>query len=186
MNQLMINNSVLEIFVGNLTSIEQYDAIVVPTNSRLLPSGDQRCKVLRKAGTKVQLECNRIINKIAQVSVGSSVVTTGGNLTKYLIHANGPRSGQGNEAKKLMLTTWNSLKIGDELEIKSIVFPPISREMRGFTAKICANSMLPAIGKYLSEKNKNLQNVSICLETESDYKDFEEVLDSINNQIILV
>ena len=148
MSQLMVNNSIIEIFVGDLTNIEQYDTIVIPTNSRLLPSGNLRCKVLKKAGTQVQ--CNRIMNRITQISVGSSVMTSGGNLVQYLIHTHGPRPGQGNEGKKLMLATWNSLKLADEKGTKSMVFPPISREIRGFTAKICAETMLPTIKKYLS------------------------------------
>ena len=41
--------------------------------------------------------------------------------------------------------------------------------------------MLPTIEKYLNEKNKNLENVSIYLETLPDYKEFEAVLDSISN-----
>ncbi|UCD02058.1 MAG: macro domain-containing protein [Promethearchaeota archaeon] len=108
MNQLTIINSIIDIFTGYLTNIEQYDAIVIPTNNRLLPSGDLRCRILRKAGAaNPQVECNRIIYKITQVSVGSSVMTSGGYITKYLIHTNRPRLGQGNEAKKLMLATWN-------------------------------------------------------------------------------
>jgi len=181
MNQLLLNNSILEIFVGDLTNIEQYDALVIPTNSRLLPSGELRCKVLRKAGTQVQVECNKIINKIVHISVGSSVLTSGGNLIKHIIHTNGPRPGQGNEGKKLILATWNSLKLADENGLNSVVFPPISIEMRGFTAKVCAETMLPAIKKYLSEKNENLRNVSICLETEVVYKEFEKILDALSH-----
>lgn len=180
MNQLTINHSLVEIFTGDLTNIEQYDAVVIPTNSRLLPSGDLRCKVLRRAGAaNIQVECNQIINKITQVSVCSSVMTSGGSLTKYLIHTNGPRPGQGNEGKKLMLATWNSLKLADDKGLISIIFPPISAEMRGFTIEICAKAMLPTIKKYLIEKNKNLRNVSICLETEKDYEEYEKVLDEI-------
>ncbi|MFX1322131.1 MAG: macro domain-containing protein [Promethearchaeota archaeon] len=178
MNQLTIKNSIIEIFVGDLTNTE-YDGLVIPTNSRLLPSGELRCKVLRKAGVTVQVECNRIINKIIKVAVGSAVITSGGNLKNYIIHINGPKLGQGNEAKKLMLSTWNSLKIADEAGLTSLVMPPISKNMLGFTAKLCAEVMLPTIKKYVLEKNQNLKNVSICLETLPDYKEFENVLDTI-------
>jgi O-acetyl-ADP-ribose deacetylase (regulator of RNase III) len=178
MNQLTINNSIIQIFVGDLTNTE-YDGIVIPTNSRLLPSGELRCKVLRKAGSTVQVECNRIINKILKVAVGNAVITSGGNLTKYIIHTHGPKLGQGNEGKKLILSTWNSLKVADETELTSIVMPPISKNMLGFTAKLCAEVMLPTIKKYMLEKNQNLKNVSICLETLPDYKEFENVLDTI-------
>ena len=178
MNQLTINNSVIESFVGDLTNTE-YDGVVIPTNSRLLPSGELRCNVLRKAGATVQVECNRIINKIIKVAVGSAVITSGGNLTRYIIHTNGPKLGQGNEGKKLMLSTWNSLKIADETGLTSLVLPPISKNMLGFTAKLCAEVMLPTIKKYILDKNKNLKNVSICLETLPDYKEFEKILDTI-------
>jgi O-acetyl-ADP-ribose deacetylase (regulator of RNase III) len=179
MDQLTINNSILEIFIGDLTNIEHYDAIVIPTNSRLLPSGDLRCKVLRKAGTLVQVECNKIINEISQVAVGSSVITSGGSFITHIIHVNGPRPGQGNEGKKLMLATWNSLRLADETGASSVIFPPISIEMRGITSKLCAEAMLPTIKKYLIEENKNVRNVSICLEKDADFKEFEKVLNKL-------
>ncbi|MHA2006574.1 MAG: macro domain-containing protein [Promethearchaeota archaeon] len=175
MTQLMVNNSILEIFIGNLTNTE-YDAIVIPTNSRLLPSGELRCKVLRKVGTQVQLECNKIINKISQIAVGSSVITSGGDLVRYIIHTNGPRSGQGNEGKKIMLSTWNSLKLADKKGLISVVFFPISKEMRGFTSKICAEAMIPTINKYLTENNQNLRNVSVCVDSEAELEEFKNIL----------
>jgi O-acetyl-ADP-ribose deacetylase (regulator of RNase III) len=181
MDQVVINNSILEIFLGELTNIEQYDVIVIPTNSRLLPSGDLRCKVLKKAGTQVQVECNKIINKITQVAVGSSVITSGGSYSKHIIHTNGPRPGQGNEGKKLMLATWNSLNLADESGANSVVLPPISIEMRGITSHLCAKAMLPTIKKYLQERNKNLRNVSICLEKKEDFEEFERILENISN-----
>jgi O-acetyl-ADP-ribose deacetylase (regulator of RNase III) len=179
MNKLTINNSILEIFVADITNTE-YEAIVIPTNSRLLPSGRLRCNVLRKAGSQVQIECNQLINKITNIPVGNAVITSGGNLTKYIIHTHGPRLGQGNEAKKLMLATWNSIKLADKHGILTIVLPPISKEILRFNAKTEAQIMLPTIKKYLLEKNRNLLNVSICVETLPDYKEFEIILNNLN------
>jgi O-acetyl-ADP-ribose deacetylase (regulator of RNase III) len=175
MSQATVNNSIIEIFIGDLSNTE-YEAVVIPTNSRLLPSGDLRCRVLRKAGSQVQIECNALINKISKIGVGDSVMTSGGKFCNYLIHTNGPRVGQGNEGKKLMLSTWNSLKVADAKGLVSIVFPPISKEMRGFTAKLIAEAMLSTIKKYLIEKNTNLRNISICVENQSDFETFENVL----------
>lgn len=62
-----------------------------------MSSGDLGCKVLRNAGTKLQLEYNKIINKISQIAVGSVIITSGVNFIKYIIHKNGPKSGQRNE-----------------------------------------------------------------------------------------
>jgi len=156
----------------------EFDAIVIPSNSRLLPSGTLRCEVLRQAGAKVQLECNRIINKIGMVSVGSSVITSAGELkAKNIIHTVGPTIGQGKEGKKIMLCTWNSLTLADEAGLESIAFDPISIENTGFNAKICAEVMIPTIKKYISKKNKNLKLVAVVLKNLPDYKYFENTLD---------
>ena len=176
MNQLTIKNTIVELFIGELINTE-YDAIVIPTNSRLLPSGDLRCKTLRKAGSTVQVECNKIIQEVTQIPTGKAIMTSAGKLnSKNIIHVRA-----GYEGKKLMLATWNCLKIADENSLKSIAFPPILKEVLGFNTKKSAEIMLPTIDKYLNEKNKNLENVSICLETLPDYKDFESVLESISN-----
>jgi len=175
MNQITINNTVLEIFVGDLVNA-QYDAIVIPTNSRLLPSGTLRCRILKEAGHKIQLECNQIISKRANLPIGSAVITDGGNLhATFLIHARA-----GHDQKKLMLATWNSLILADKKSLHSIVFPPISIEVIGFNAEICAGIMIPTIQKYILEKNRNLKNVSICLETLPDYKEFERFLNKLS------
>ena len=161
---------------------DRTDAIVIPSSTRLLPSGTLRCEVLREAGAKVQMECNKIINKVGVVGAGAAVITTGGNLkSKHIIHTVGPQLGQGKEGKKIMLCTWNSLTLADEAKLKSVAFSPISIENYGFNAKICADVMIPTIKKYLLEKNKNLKHVGIILTELPEYKDFEKVIDSNSN-----
>ncbi|MHA1508720.1 MAG: macro domain-containing protein [Promethearchaeota archaeon] len=179
MNQITINNAVIEIFVGDLYSV-QYDAIVIPTNSRLLPSGSLRCKVVKEAGHAIQVECNNLISKISNVPIGTAVITSGGNLyAKFIFHLRA-----GHDQKRLMLATWNSLNLADKEEISSIAFPPISIDVLGFNAKICAGIMIPTIQKYILEKNRNLKNVSVCLESLPDYKEFESVLSNLTAPIL--
>lgn len=180
MNTTKFNNTVLEILINDIVE-SNVDAIVVPANSRLLPSGALRCSILRKAGSEVQLECNRIINKIGVVNVGTAVMTSGGKLkSKYCVHTVGPKLGQGKEGKKIMLCTWNSLTLADEAGLKSIAFNPISLENLGFNAKITAEVMIPTIKKYILEKNKNLKHIAIILTELPEYKDFEKILDKNN------
>jgi O-acetyl-ADP-ribose deacetylase (regulator of RNase III) len=172
MNHISINNILIEIYIGELEE-SNFDAIVIPTNSRLLPSGELRCKVLRKAGSGVQIECNKLIQEYSSIPFGNAVLTSSGNLkSKYLIHVR-----SGHDAKKLMLATWNSLKLADESGLNSIVFPPISKDIIGLNAKKCAEVMIPTIKKYISEKRSNLKNISICLETLPDYKEYENLLE---------
>ena len=174
MNEITINNTVIELFIGDLTQAD-YDAIVIPSNSRLLPSGELRCKVIREAGPKVQIECNVIAQKISNLPVGRAVITSGGNLkSRYILHVRA-----GHDGKKLVSAIWNSLKTADKRNIKSLVFPPLMKDIIGFTAKKSSQLMLPTIKKFLLEKNTNIKNISICLETLPDYKVFENVLDTL-------
>ena len=171
MSQITIKNAVIEVFIGDLINVE-FDAIVIPTNSRLLPSGTLRCKILKEAGHSVQLECNDIVSKLSSIPLGRAVITSGGNLNaKFILHIRA-----GHDQKKLMLATWNSLILADKENISSVAFPPISIDILGFNAKICAGIMIPTIQKYFLEKNRNLKNVSICLETLPDYKEFVSYL----------
>lgn len=173
MNQLCINNSIIELFVGDLIKAS-YDAIVLNSNSRLLPSGDLRCRTLREAGSVVQVECNKIMLELSQIPLGGAVITSGGNLlSKFIIHCRA-----GYDAKNLMHATWNSLQIADNNKLVSILFPPLLKDYLSTTK--CANIMLPTIQKYIVEKNKHLSNISICLENLPDYNDFELVLNQFS------
>ena len=178
MNKIILNNTEIELIIKEIIDTK-LDAIVVPSNSRLLPSGNLKCKILWIAGSKVQIECNRIINKLANIPIGRAVMTMGGNLNaKHIIHVVGPRFGK-SASKQLMFATLNSLKIADEAVLSSLTLNPISVENLGFTTKICAQIMLPTIKKYLLEKNVNLKRIVIYLRDLPDYKDFENVLDNM-------
>lgn len=180
MNKIILNNTNIELIINEIIDTE-FDAIVIPSNSRLLPSGTTRCKILRKAGSKIQIECNKIILEIVKIPVGDAVMTSAGSLkAKHIIHVVGPRFGKSNVvAKQLMFATWNSLRIGDEAGLSSLAFNPISIENIGFNTKICAEVMLPTMKKYLLEKNKNLKKIGIYLKDLPEYKDFENVLDGL-------
>ncbi len=78
-----------------------------------------------------------------------------------------------------MLAIWNSLKLADKEGINSIAYPPISKEVVGFNAKICAGIIIPTIKKFVLESPNNLRNISVCLESLPDYKDFENALNDI-------
>lgn len=180
MNKITINDTEIEIYKGDITDTD-CDALVIPTNSRLLPSGDLRCKALKKAGAKVQVECNKVINQVIKLASGHAVITSGGNLkSKYLIHAAGPYFGQKPEVKNLTLAIWNSLKLANERKVDSIVFPPLSIDMIGFNANICAKALLYSINKFVSQNKSNVfKKVNVCLENDTDYEEFEKILDSL-------
>jgi O-acetyl-ADP-ribose deacetylase (regulator of RNase III) len=166
-----IGNSVLELLEGDITEM-QTDAIVNAANAQLILGGGVAGAIRRKGGPQIQQECN----KIGETYVGGAVITTGGNLkAKYVIHAVGPRMGEGDEDNKLKNATLNSLRLADENNLKSITFPAISTGIFGYPVQRCAEVMLKVTIDYLKGQT-GLEKVVFCLFGRDSYKIFEEQL----------
>ena len=166
-----IENHVLELTEGDITEM-QTDAIVNAANAQLVLGGGVAGAISKKGGPKIQFQCN----KIGGTFVGGAKITTGGNLkAKYVIHAVGPRMGEGNEDEKLKNATLNSLKVADENHLKSIAFPAISTGIFGFPIQRCAEIMLKTTIDYLKGQT-SLQRVVFCLFGQESYKVFENQL----------
>lgn len=169
--QVKIGNSILELIRGDITE-QATEAIVNAANCQLILGGGVAGAIRTKGGPAIQQECNRI----GETFAGGAVKTTGGNLkTRYVIHAVGPRMGEGDEDNKLKNATLNSLKLADYGQIKSISFPAISTGIFGFPIRRCAEIMLGVVIDYLKGQTK-LEKVVFCLFTEADYKVFEKQL----------
>ncbi|MFO7889449.1 MAG: macro domain-containing protein, partial [bacterium] len=109
-------------------------------------------------------------------AAGHAAVTSAGSLpAKYVIHAVGPRMGEGNEEKKLKNATLNSLKLADDYKIKSIAFPAISTGIFGYPVDKCADIMLLTVKNYLNKKT-SLRKVFFCLFGNNTYKIFKKKL----------
>lgn len=166
-----INNSILELQDGDITEM-QTDAIVNAANERLILGGGVAGAIRTKGGPEIQAECN----KIGGTFVGGAVITTAGNLkAKHVIHAVGPRMGEGNENEKLKNATLNSLKLADENNLKSISLPAISAGIFGFPIESCAEIMLKTTIEYLNGQT-GLQKVIFCLFGDDSYKVFTKQL----------
>jgi len=166
-----IENRVLELLDGDLTEMDT-DAIVNAANSRLVLGGGVAGAIRRKGGPRIQAECD----KIGGTFVGGAVITTGGNLkSKHVIHAVGPRMGEGDEDQKLKNATLNSLKTADKNNLKSISFPAISTGIFGFPIGRCAEIMLRTTIDYLKGQT-GLQRVVFCLFGRDSYEVFANQL----------
>ncbi len=171
MNEIKVKNSQLKLQQGDITELET-DAIVNAANSQLIMGGGVAGAIRRKGGPKIQEECN----KIGSTYVGGAVITTGGNLkAKYVIHAVGPRMGEGNEDEKLKNATINSLKLMDENHLQSIAFPAISTGIFGYPVDRCAKIMITSAKNYL-KGDTQIRSVIFCLYTQTDFEVFEREL----------
>ncbi len=171
-----INNKVLALLKGDITEIEA-DAIVNPANKDLILGAGVAGAIRKKGGPEIQAECDRI----GGTFVGGAVITTGGKLkAKHVIHAVGPRMGEGDEDNKLRNATLNSLKVADENNLKNIVFPAISTGIFGFPKDRCAKIMLSTVIDYL-KSDTGLEKVMFCLYDDDTYNIFEKTLKELTS-----
>jgi O-acetyl-ADP-ribose deacetylase (regulator of RNase III) len=160
---------------GDITELST-DAIVNAANEDLILGGGVAGAIRKKGGPSIQEECN----KIGRINVGEAVVTGAGNLkAKYVIHAVGPRYGEGNEDEKLRNATWNSLLRATEKGCKSIAFPAISTGIFGFPKDRCASIMLKTAQEFLKQQETSLEEVVFCLYSKEDLEIFEKTLEGI-------
>lgn len=169
--KVKINDRTLELVEGDITEMDT-DAIVNAANAQLILGGGVAGAIRRKGGPAIQAECK----KIGGTFVGGAVITTGGDLkAKHVIHAAGPRIGEGNEDEKLKNATVNSLKVADQNNLKSIAFCAISTGIFGFPIQRCAEIMLQMSIEYL-KGDTGLERIVFCLFGTDSYKIFEDQL----------
>ncbi len=172
--ELKVKDSLIRLVEGDITELAT-DAIVNAANAALQMGGGVAGAIRRKGGPAIQEECN----KIGGTYVGGAVITTGGNLkAKYVIHAVGPRMGEGDEDEKLRNATRNSLKVADENHLSSIAFPAISTGIFGYPMNRCARIMLRTTKQYL-EGTTGIEEVIFCLYGKRAFAEFEKALKKI-------
>jgi O-acetyl-ADP-ribose deacetylase (regulator of RNase III) len=113
--------------------------------------------------------------------VGGAVITGGGKLkARHVIHAVGPRMGEGDEDAKLRDATFNCLKLADQHGLKSIAFPAISAGIFGFPIDQCAEIMLKATIEYLQAGATGLTQVVFVLFDSASLQVFESQLKAVS------
>ena len=168
--QIQINDKTLRLAEGDITELHT-DAIVNAANASLILGAGVAGAILTKGGPAIQEECN----EIGGCPVGGAVITTGGNLkARHVIHAVGPRKGEGDEEEKLRNATLNSLKVANDNGLKSIGFPAISTGIFGFPIERCAEIMLSNAIGYLQE-DIGLEKVVFCLYGQDAFDVFRNV-----------
>jgi O-acetyl-ADP-ribose deacetylase (regulator of RNase III) len=153
-----VHNTIIIVKRADITE-QDTTAIVNAANSALQHGGGVAGAIVRKGGNIIQEESDRI----GYVPVGGAAITTGGNLkANYVIHAVGPRMGEGNEDEKLRNATLSVLRLADEEAIHSLAFPAISTGIFGYPIDRCAKIMLQAVKDYCEGKT-HIQEIRFCL-----------------------
>jgi O-acetyl-ADP-ribose deacetylase len=167
----------IEIIRADITSISG-DAIVNAANSHLQHGGGVAGAIVAQGGDSIQRESDAI----GFVPVGGAVVTSSGNLLcKYVIHAVGPRMGEGNEETKLRSATLSALERAEEIGVRSVAFPAISTGIFGFPVDRCAAVMLQAVLDF-EPRAQSVQHVVFCLFGKKPYDIFLETFRDLKNE----
>ncbi|MEM2875479.1 MAG: macro domain-containing protein [Candidatus Bathyarchaeia archaeon] len=176
--ELKVKDSKIKLVKGDITDLD-VEAIVNAANSSLKMGGGVAGAILRKGGWQIQEECD----KIGYCPVGSAVLTSGGRLkAKHVIHAVGPRYGEGEEDEKLRSATIKSLKLADQKGLSTIAFPAISTGVFGFPKERCAEIMLSETISYLQGETK-IKEVIFCLYDEGTFDTFTRTLERISKKL---
>ena len=142
---------------GNLLE-EPVDAIVNAATGHLAHGSGVAGIIARAAGRALQEESDLIVGSRGTFPSGTAVVTTGGKLPfKGVIHAVGPRYGEGDEERKLFRALQAAFACALERGWDSVSFPAVSSGIFAVPPDICARAYVQAA------RASPLRNVRLCL-----------------------
>ncbi len=178
LKEVSIKGTKISIIKGDLTE-SGADAIVNAANSYLQHGGGVAGAIVRKGGAVIQEESD----KIGYVPVGECGITSGGKLkARYVIHAVGPRWGEGNEHEKLQSAIRSVLTLASSKGFRSIAMPAISAGIFGFPKAECAKIIIGEIAAFLKGSASSLKEIAIYLFDEEIIAHFIEEMGSLGKE----
>ncbi len=171
-----ISKTTIRLVSADLTE-RNVDAIVNAANSHLQHGGGVAGAIVRKGGKVIQDESD----KIGYVPVGGAAITTAGKLkARYVIHAVGPRMGEGDEDNKLKRAINSVLALAMEQGLRSISVPAISAGIFGFPKDRCAKILVAETAAFLKgDPAGTLELVEFCIFDNEAYAFFKAELEKL-------
>lgn len=168
---IQLEGTQLELLEGDITDLD-VDAIVNAANEDLQLGSGVAGAILKQGGQSIQEECDRI----GHTGTGTAVLTGGGDLkAPHVIHAVGPKMGDGEEDRKLQSAVRSSLALADRHGLKSIALPAISTGNFGFPLDRCARILLTEVYRYLQGGTK-IERVVVVLPSDEKFEIFKREL----------
>ena len=142
---------------GNLLE-EPVDVIVNAANGHLAHGGGVAAIISRAAGPRFQSESNELVKKSGPIPTGGAAVTGAGKLPyKGVIHAVGPRQGEGDEEAKLVKALTSAFKCAKERGWNTVALPAVSSGIFAVPLDVCARAYVKAA------RAAAVCNVTLCL-----------------------
>lgn len=158
------NGSRFEVAICDLLA-ETTDGIVNAANGHLAHGGGVAAAIARAAGPALEREGEKLVRDLGFVPVGEAVVTTAGRLPfKGVIHAVGPRRGEGDEEARLARALRSAFELAHERGWRSLSFPAVSSGIFAVPLEICARAYLDAVAAFFGERpDSTLKLLRLCL-----------------------
>jgi O-acetyl-ADP-ribose deacetylase (regulator of RNase III) len=178
------NGKIIRLAKGDIT-FRNVDAVVNAANSNLKHGGGVAAAIVRKGGQIIQDESD----KIGFVPVGSAAITTSGKLPcKAVIHAVGPRMGEGDEDAKLRSAIRASLLIASEKKFRDIAIPAVSSGIFGFPKDKCAAILTSESLNFLLNRGEDneestLEIVEFCIIDSDTLNEFRLQFRILKNEL---
>jgi O-acetyl-ADP-ribose deacetylase (regulator of RNase III) len=137
---------------------EPVEAIVNAANGHLAHGGGIAAIISRAAGPALQEESDRIVRERGPFPAGSAVLTGAGKLPfKGVIHAIGPRQGEGGEEAKLLRALTAAFACAGEHGWDAISFPAVSSGIFAVPLDVCARAYIAAA------RSAQISKLRLCL-----------------------
>lgn len=169
----------LQILLGDITKLKNFEAIVNAANTTLLGGGGVDGAIHRAAGPALLEECRGL----GGCEPGQAKITSAYNLPcKYVIHTVGPiwSGGDSGEAETLASCYRECLELAKRKGIRSIVFPSISTGAYGYPVKEAARV---AVNTLLDFTRKNGDCFDLVAWVLFDEETYEVYVDAMKEMI---
>jgi O-acetyl-ADP-ribose deacetylase (regulator of RNase III) len=144
---------------------EPVQAIVNAANGMLAHGGGVAAAIADAAGSVLLADCREIIRQRGRIPVGHAVVSKAGDLPyRGVIHAVGPKMGEGDEERKLVRALRESFELAEERRWRSLSFPAVSSGIFRVSTDICARAYLRAVKEFFAaHPMSQLREIRLCL-----------------------
>lgn len=167
---MKIKDTEIKVIKGDITELK-VDAIVNAANNKLVMGGGVAGAIKRKGGQVIEDEAV----KKGPIKIGEAVSTAAGKLpSKYIIHAATMGMDFATDEIKIRDSARNSLKVAEELKIKTLAFPALGCGVGGFPLLACAKIISQEVLKHLREEKTSLKEIIFCLYDDKAFEVFNK------------
>ncbi len=170
--QFLFGDRELILQVADLFSMK-VDVIVNPANSSLSHGGGVAGMLVERGGDIIQQQSAQFIREHGELESGMVAMTVAGSLPyEAIIHAVGPRMGEGEEREKVSMAVSNALKLCHMHDWATIALPAISTGIFAVPVETVAQGYYRAITSFWDARIEGAPNkIVICL-TEKSFRPF--------------